>query len=108
MDLVRIDSDAENTWIANTCIAHMMLNKPNTFAYLGASDAAQEGTWQWMDGTVFWIGDSTGSSVGGLYSNWRASNPVISTSSNCAMMRPDGTWQDRSCDATAFSVCRSP
>lgn len=108
MDLARVDSDAENTWILNTCIANDMLRKPNSYAYIGASDAVQEGTWQWMDGSVFWIGDSTGNSVDGLYSNWRSSNPIISTSSNCAMMRPGGTWSNLGCDATVFSICKSP
>jgi hypothetical protein len=107
MDLVRIDSDAENTWISNSCTTYGLLKKANNYVFLGASDAALEGTWQWPDGTVFWIGDSTGSAVGGLYSDWRASNPVISTALNCAMMRLGGTWENRDCAGPVFWMCKS-
>jgi hypothetical protein len=108
MDLARIDSEAENTWITDTCVALGLFSKPNTFMHIGASDAIVEGTWQWTDGTVFWIGDSTGSPIAGLYSNWRTSHPSLSTLDNCAMMRPGGTWVSRACESAVFSLCRSP
>jgi hypothetical protein len=107
-DLVRIDSDAENTWITDTAVAHGLLTKPNSYVHIGASDAAEEGTWRWPDGTVFWIGDSTGSPQGGLYANWRSANPIISTASNCAGMRPGGTWENRGCSVSVPYICESP
>jgi hypothetical protein len=108
MDLVRIGSDAENTWIASTAVTHGLLAKTKSYAHIGANDSAQEGTWCWPDGTVFWSGDYSGSPVGGLYSNWRASNPIVSTASNCAVMRPGGTWENRDCSASVAYLCQSP
>ena len=109
MDLPRIDDDAENTWISNMCTTHGLLKKANNYVHIGATDNAQEGTWQWPDGTVFWSGDSTtGGPVGGLYSNWRASNPIISTTTNCAVMRLGGTWENRDCNSAVFWICKSP
>ena len=46
-------------------------------AYVGGSDAASEGTWNWIEGvgasattTQFWSGGATGSAVNGAYAPW--------------------------------------
>lgn len=46
-----------------------------SYVWIGGNDLAAEGNWRW-DGdnsgvsTPFWQGTSSGSSIGGLYSNW--------------------------------------
>ena len=48
-----------------------------THAWLGGTDESEEGVWQWLDagqharpGTIFWIGDYTGSSVESRFNDW--------------------------------------
>lgn len=49
-----------------------------SYLWLGGSDAAEEGNWIWVgengQNTQFWEGNSSGSAVNGLYSNWGSSN----------------------------------
>ncbi len=43
-----------------------------SYIWIGGSDAIVEGTWIWNDGSndQFWSGDTNGTSVNGLYTNW--------------------------------------
>lgn len=68
--LVTVTSAAENQLIST---------KANGNGWIGASDAASEGTWKWVTGpeagTQFWQGTGSGSSVGGNYNNWASGEP---------------------------------
>lgn len=73
---------------------------------IGASDSAVEGEWRWVtgcegledggQGRLFWLGNSTGSSIGGNYSNWYAGNPSNTSNEDVAnKLYPYGyTWND--------------
>jgi hypothetical protein len=66
--------------------------------WLGATQA-QDGTWAWADGTVFWSGGSPaagGAAVGGAFSNWDTLAGVVQPSSGTGMtqlrMALNGMW----------------
>ena len=78
--LVTITSEAENDFIVNNLILpNFPVDSRSAWGWIGASDAAIEGDWQWVTGpeagTAFWLGNAGGSPVGGAYSNWEAAEP---------------------------------
>jgi VCBS repeat-containing protein len=87
--LANITSQAENDFIQNTV-------KPHVAAWIGASDAAQEGTWTWADGPeagqTFWLGDGNGTVV--TYANWWGTEPNGGTSENYGFIDHNGVWTD--------------
>lgn len=102
MSLARVDGAAEKNFIA------AKLSKP---AWLGATDAAKDGDWRWLDGdALFWTGGSTGQGVGGLFSNWGSGNPHASDSANCLSMSngSKGYWFSEKCDKANTWVCEGP
>lgn len=76
--------------------------------WMGASDAAVEGEWRWTGGdeasTQFWSGNgSTGSVVGGAYTNWNGLEPNNSGGNeDCAqiLIGSEGRWNDLPCTGT--------
>ena len=87
--LANITSAAENSFIQNSV-------KPNVAAWIGASDAAQEGTWTWADGPeagqTFWLGDGNGTPV--TYANWWGTEPNGGVSENYGFIDQNGVWTD--------------
>jgi alpha-tubulin suppressor-like RCC1 family protein len=81
-------------------------------AWLGGSDAAQEGIWRWISGpeagTQFWQGGPDGQPVGGAYVNWAPGQPDNFTGVEhyLWMWGPTdpggrrGFWNDASAEAT--------
>ncbi|MFK7838407.1 MAG: Ig-like domain-containing protein, partial [Sulfitobacter sp.] len=71
-------------------------------AFLGGSDAIEEGTWIWVDGPEagqqFWqsaVGGATAGPVGGSYVNWSAGQPSAAASvENVLHLFGDGSWND--------------
>ncbi|MGB2985624.1 MAG: DUF4347 domain-containing protein, partial [Phycisphaerae bacterium] len=66
--------------------------------WLGASDAATEGEWFWVNGpeagTQFWQGDENGAQVGGMYVNWDPGNPDHTAGVSGAQITDTGVWED--------------
>jgi hypothetical protein len=86
--LVSINSAAENAFcLTLAAIAGDRL-------YVGASDAAVEDEWRWLDtGEQFWQGKAAGSAVGGAYTNWNSGEPNGDTE-DYMEFRTDGKWND--------------
>jgi hypothetical protein len=84
-------------------------------AWIGASDAALEGTWTWVDrGDAFWSGDGTGSASNGAYANWNSNEPNGGEESDCARILPAGSpglsapWADLACIELRGALCEGP
>jgi hypothetical protein len=107
MDLVRIDSQAENDFLVDTGATRGVFTF-NNFAQIGASSQAQAGEWRWPDGTLLWQGGSNGDPVGGLYSNWDTMSPSGSGAARCSGILTSGIWQDRTCTGAEPFICESP
>jgi hypothetical protein len=91
--LATITSSDENTFISGRLTAD---------GWIGASDAAVEGTWRWAtgpeSGTAFWSGTSTGSAVDGNYENWATNEPNQAGNEDCAQFySANAFWNDLSC-----------
>jgi len=105
-DLVSVRSAADSAFLGDTL----------TFeAWLGASDAENEGTWVWVvDNQPFWVGSgATGNAVGGAYVNWNSDEPNGITP-DCARAlprsfvggtNPDAPWADLGCELVLGAVC---
>lgn len=83
-------------------------------AWLGASDAASEGSWSWVtDSAPFWTGAGTGAPVAGAYTNWNATEPNGGITTNCARAlpnafgspTPNAPWADLPCAQLRASIC---
>lgn len=87
-------------------------------AWIGASDAENEGTWLWInDGAPFWIGGADGVPADDAYTNWNATEPNGATTTNCARALPpagpgasngDAPWADLDCEQQRGAVCEGP
>ena len=68
--LATITSETENTFLTSKLTGN---------TWIGATDAASEGTWIWDNGPEkgqqFWSGASGGSPVGGRYTHWYTGEP---------------------------------
>jgi hypothetical protein len=104
-DLVSVRSATDSAFLGDTL----------TFeAWLGASDAANEGSWVWVvDNQPFWVGSgATGNAVGGAYVNWNSDEPN-GLRPDCARLlprsfgsvNPDAPWADLGCDSLRGAVC---
>lgn len=81
----------------------MMTLVPSPFeqVWLGASDEAVEGIWQWITGpeagTVFWNGAAGGTPVGGMYTSWQGGQPDDGGGvSDHLAIANTGLWRDDS------------
>ncbi|CAH0367572.1 unnamed protein product [Pelagomonas calceolata] len=85
-DLASIHSSSENAAVAALC--------PGESCWIGGSDAAQEGTWTWSDGTA-WDYDNWES---GEPNNWGGDEPYT-------VIYDSGRWNDESRYGTYPFVC---
>ena len=76
----------------NDAVIELMTEIGNDVAWIGASDADEEGNWKWINGEAF------------LYSNWAAGEPNNATGDQdyASIYTDDGTWDDRNKDCSTF------
>ncbi len=100
-ELVRIDDHGENQFV---------LTRHGAKAHwLGASDAAGEGSWRWLQGgEVFWGGGAHGRSTRGMFSAWKSGEPNQRGSARCATGDGHGRWRSEECERTLGYVCELP
>ncbi len=100
--LATITSQSENDFI---------LDRLKSDSWIGASDAASEGTWKWVtgpeSGEQFWQGNGSGNIVNSMYAHWN--NPTTGGTGaepnnsggneNCAEFyySNNGLWNDLNC-----------
>lgn len=99
--LVRIDDAPEQEWVRMQATNSF---GANPFA-IGGSDATTEGSWVWEDGDLFWTGNEGGMAAPGAFTNWAGGEPNNSNNEDCAIMKPDQTWDDRDCGDSFRYVC---
>ena len=87
-DLVVVDSKEEMDFI----------NELYVYFWLGATDAAGEGTWRWVDGTVLSLDNSS----------WSGGRPRGGVDRNCLWMvweQNQYKWADVSCEIRYYGLC---
>jgi hypothetical protein len=97
MRLVRLTSGEEQSFLR-------LRSQQDSYPkyHIGASDALQEGTWLWDDGTQFWSGAAAGTEVGGLYAFWASGEPNNQGGDeNCGEVQAIQGWNDSVCDFEA-------
>jgi hypothetical protein len=103
--------------VRSPALTELMAELIEVEAWVGASDADEEGTWVWVnEGVPFWSGRGDGVSLNGEYENWNSDEPNGRASSNCArlVMVPNPavtsnpTWADLECFELLPSVCEGP
>jgi len=78
--LVTINDAAENAWVASVFLWY-------DYCWIGFSDAAEEGTWQWASGQT------------PTYTNWDSGQPDNNWEEDYAEMWSGGMWNDWTADA---------
>ncbi len=96
--LVQIDDAEENAWLVEKLSGL-------DYAWIGGTDAEQEGIWKWPDGDVFF---ENGVSVG--YSSWAANEPNNANGiEHCGELWVGGYWNDYDCAYPQAFICeRAP
>jgi hypothetical protein len=108
MQLARVDSDAENRWLAANANTD---GGRSSQIWIGGSDAAVEGEWHWLDGELFWVGGSTGSPQNDLYTGWNSREPNnVGGDEACLYLETTGAnpeWYDGRCATVWPFICEA-
>jgi hypothetical protein len=112
MQLVRIDSAAENDWVRTLAYADFAEKRITSadWRWLGASDENADGDWHWSDGDLFWQGGRGGTAVGGAFTLWAATSPRGNTlDARCAAIQGDANpnWEDVARSQLRSFVCEA-
>jgi len=103
--LAAIQSAEENEFIGAAVFAQVTTN-----VWIGGS-RSDDLVWSWPDGSVFWRGDSSGSSENGAFALWQAGEPndssTVTTDPERCLVLTIGNidWNDRSCSLSLPYVC---
>ena len=89
-DLVSIHSGAENDHIFE-----LLQVLEGGRGWIGYSDRADDGTWDWVDGSKQYP-----------YTHWAETEPNGGKGENCAEFKSDGFWNDLSCTTLLPFVCK--
>lgn len=102
MNLVRIDDEAENTWLVERLVA---VGETTTLVWTGARDTGNL-SWTWSDnGDEFYKGSgSIGQAVQDAYSNFATSEPSA-TGTCIGLSTATGWWDDQDCTGNKNPVC---
>jgi hypothetical protein len=100
MALVVVEDVFENDWLQT-----MALAQGDEWIWLGGSDQASEGYWEWNNGVGFWQGYGDGSPVDGAWVNWLTDEP---NGSGSCLLSIAGEWDDYDCIEGMAYVCESP
>lgn len=113
MRLAWLDSAAENSAVT-AAILELSGSAPELL-FIGASDAEEEGSWHWIDGSPFWEGEADGAAVDGAFANWSEGRPNDSGTQDCAALIVDhpvdgepGQWNDTGCTSSRGALCEAP
>jgi hypothetical protein len=103
--------------VRSPALTQLMAEMIGTQAWIGASDADEEGTWVWVnEGVPFWSGRGDGVSLNGEYENWNSDEPNGRANSNCARLvrvpnpavTTNPTWADLECFELLPALCEGP
>nr|KAG5691740.1 hypothetical protein BaRGS_010243 [Batillaria attramentaria] len=86
-DMLEIETQAENDFIASQIFARNGVDN----IWIGLTDFTREGRWEW-----------TSTKEQPSFTNWGPGQPdnlgIAEKGQDCAYIRPDGSWDDESCD----------
>lgn len=94
-DLVTIYDTARNDFV---------LSVTGFEAWIGATDAGDEGTWVWVDAETPFFELDAATNVG--FANWTAGEPNDFDGSDCLRILTTGEWADWPCDSLLGQICR--
>jgi hypothetical protein len=94
-DLVTIYDTARNDFV---------LSITGFEAWIGATDAADEGAWVWVDADASFFEVAAATNAG--FANWTAGEPNDFDGSDCLRILTTGLWADWPCDSLLGQVCR--
>ncbi len=86
LDLARIETAAESSWLATQPMGYGR--------WTGVNDAAVEGVYRWADGSLV-----------SPYTNWGTYEPNGLANENCGQVLQDGKWNDLNCGWTSIFLC---
>jgi hypothetical protein len=99
MQLLRINDQAENDWIA---AERKVVYGERKTLWIAASDRATEDTWVWEDSTEFWQGRADGMPIDDEFSLWTAGEPDNNDNRS-------GLWTSAKCGKSDREfVCERP
>lgn len=88
-NLMSIDSLHERTWARSQVDGKIY--------WFGLNDIAEEGVWEWTDGTVF----------NPILTHWRPGQPDNwQGNEHCGQLDGNGMWNDEGCTVKRFYVCK--